>query len=146
MSALRPVARSSDQRSAVVGSQLGMSGRYIWQRLGLSTFHSSSSRLFLWLGQGHYCAAFACLKNVPYIRLEGVRATRLHASGTGDSRLLLKVRDSDSSRVCTCKALVFRAVRAARIILVLTHLRTYIHSYSRIGPSFALPDSRLLNI
>ena len=38
VSALRPVARSVDHRSAVVGSQLGMSSRYIWQRLGLSTF------------------------------------------------------------------------------------------------------------
>ena len=143
MSALRPVAHSVDHRSAVVGSQVGMSGRYIWQCLGLSTFHSSSSRLFLWLGQGHYCVAFACLENVPYVQLGDVRATRLRASGTGDSRLLLKVRDSDSSRVCTCKTLVFRAVCAARIIPVLTHLRTHIHSYSRIGPSFVLPNSRL---
>ena len=49
VSALRPVARSVDHRSAVVGSQLGMSGRYIWQRLSVSTFHSSSTRLFLLL-------------------------------------------------------------------------------------------------
>ena len=34
VSTLRPVAGSVDRRSAVVGSQLGMSGRYNWQRLG----------------------------------------------------------------------------------------------------------------
>ena len=42
------------------------------------------------------------------------------------------------------RSFVFRAYRAARCFSVLVYTHSHTHSYSRISPSFALPDSRLL--
>ena len=97
-----------------------------------------------WAPFVHSLCSICMPRDVPLVRLGGVWATRLHASGTDHSQLLLKVRGSGGSLFCTYGTLVFRAFCATRVVSVLTFFRTHIHSYSRISSSFALPDSRLL--
>ena len=124
MSALCPVARSVGGRSAVAGSQLGRSGRYYRQRLGLALF-DSSSRLLVWLGQGHLVCSICMPRDVPHVRLGGVQATQLHASGTTDSQLLLYMRGSGDSLLFVFFAPLAR-LALSRYSCILTD--TYIHT------------------
>ena len=97
----------------------------------LALFHSGSSRLLVWLGQGHLLCSICMPRDVPRVRLGGVRATRLHASGTDDSRLLLGVRDSGGS--CSYASERSYIARLARccIVPVLAYTHAHTHSYSR---------------
>ena len=87
VSALCSVGRCIGGRGANVGSLLGMSGGTTGNVSAQALF-GSSSRLLIWLGQGHSLCSNLMPRNVPRVRLGGVRATRLRASGTDDSQLL----------------------------------------------------------
>ena len=136
------------RRSAGVGSQLGMSDRYNRQRIGLELVNSSSSsssRISLWPGQGHSLCSICMPRDVPHVRLGGVRSTRLHASGTDDPQLLLYRCGVLATLSLTClRDVRISRLRVIRIVSVLIRTHVHTHSYSRVSPSFALPDYRLL--